>query len=257
MHLWRGRPSTDDPDLALIETTIDERVALAALLEPSQRHHLCELTGLLVRTKRWEAARGFELDPEMVVTIAANAAIPVLALDPAIYRGVRSVIVQPSTTRSTGRRAGPAVGVFDDTQTSIIGEASPHAGPVSIAWDAARHDSLHPASGRNVVIHEFAHKIDMADGFSDGTPPLRGPALARWSELLADEYDHAATRPGDDALRSYAWTNRAEFFAVATEAFFCTPTRLLDAKPRLYGAFSDFYGQDPAAWAQAPAPARD
>jgi Mlc titration factor MtfA (ptsG expression regulator) len=50
----------------------------------------------------------------------------------------------------------------------------------------------------------------------------------------------------DSVLREYAWTNRAEFFAVATESFFCTPGRLRAGKPALYQALRDFYRQDPA-----------
>jgi Mlc titration factor MtfA (ptsG expression regulator) len=135
---------------------------------------------------------------------------------------------------------------------SIIGEATPNEGPLSVSWDAALADSRNPANGRSVVIHEFAHKIDMSDGYTDGTPPLRGDSLERWTAVLADEYEHARTRPSDAALRPYAWTNRAEFFAVATEAFFCSAPALRDAKPALYEALAGFFGQDPAVRAVPP-----
>jgi Mlc titration factor MtfA (ptsG expression regulator) len=97
-----------------------------------------------------------------------------------------------------------------------------------------------------VVIHEFAHKIDMIDGYTDGTPPLRGAELARWTTVVVDEYERAESRPSDAVLRPYAWSSPAEFFAVATEAFFCTPEPLRNAKPDLYRALGDFYRQDPA-----------
>ena len=97
-----------------------------------------------------------------------------------------------------------------------------------------------------MIIHEFAHKIDMSDGYADGTPPLRGPALARWTPMLTDEYERTDGESADAVLDPYAWSNPAEFFAVATEGFFCVATRLADARPALYGALRDFYRQDPA-----------
>jgi Mlc titration factor MtfA (ptsG expression regulator) len=129
---------------------------------------------------------------------------------------------------------------------SVIGQASANAGPLVLSWDAALAESRWPGRGRNVVIHEFAHKIDMSDGYLDGSPPLRGDALVRWSAMVDDEFGHTDARPSDRVLGSYAWTNPAEFFAVATERFFCRPTALAEAKPALYGALRDFYRQDPA-----------
>ena len=126
------------------------------------------------------------------------------------------------------------------------GRRLPTPGRSSSSWDAALAESRWPARGRNVVIHEFAHKIDMGDGYLDGTPPLRGDALSRWTAMIDDEYGHTAARPSDRVLGSYAWTNPAEFFAVATERFFCRPAVLAEAKPVLYEALSAFYRQDPA-----------
>jgi MtfA peptidase len=201
----------------------------------------------LIRTKRWEAVGDVDLTDEVLITLAANAAVPVLGLDLQVYRGVQSIIIQPTTDISSGTRAGRATGVVSDGPMAVIGQATPGTGPLSIAWDAALADSRNPGTGRNVVIHEFAHKIDMSDGYSDGTPPLGGNDLDRWTKLLADEYERIEPRSSDEVLRAYAWTNPAEFFAVATEAFFCTPVGLHHAKPTLYAALADFYRQDPRA----------
>jgi len=97
-----------------------------------------------------------------------------------------------------------------------------------------------------VVIHEFAHKIDMNDGYADGVPPLRGAALTHWQQVLRDEFHRTEGRDSDAVLRPYAWASPAEFFAVATETFFCVPTQLTAAKPVLYAALSDLYQQSPA-----------
>jgi Mlc titration factor MtfA (ptsG expression regulator) len=47
-------------------------------------------------------------------------------------------------------------------------------------------------------------------------------------------------------LQPYGATNPAEFFAVATEAFFDVPVALQANEPDLYDVLRDFYRQDPA-----------
>ena len=109
-----------------------------------------------------------------------------------------------------------------------------------------------PAIRRDVVLHEFAHKIDMHDGVLDGTPLLPDDdERQRWVDVCTAHYD--AIREGDPAafLRSYAGTNPGEFFAVATETFFTRPVDLATRQPDLYGVFAGFYRQDPARRALA------
>lgn len=216
-----------------------------AHLDAEERDDLLAIVDWLLRRKTWEAANGFALDDTIRVVIAAQAALLVLGLSVDHYRYVSTIIVYPAASVAIGERAGPA-GTRTRTPLPIHGMAQDHRGPVLVAWDQASASARHPERGHNVVIHEFAHKIDMSDGYTDGTPPLRGGDLARWNEILADEYERSDLRPSDRALRPYAWTNPGEFFAVATEAFFCTPASLRDAKPDLYQALGDFYRQDPA-----------
>jgi MtfA peptidase len=245
MPWWRSA-HTPEIDSEQLDAVIDRNVALARRLDAPERELLAELTVELLRSKDWEAANGFALTPEITVTLAANAAIPILAIGLDVYNRVHTIIVRPTAARSTGLRAGPLAGTVSDEEVWTDGISLPDRGPVAISWDVAEYESRHPAAGRNVVIHEFAHKIDMSDGLADGTPPLRGPNLTNWAALLADEYGHHDHRPSDDVLRPYAWTNPAEFFAVATETFFCTPHDLAAAKPTLYRALADFYRQTPA-----------
>ena len=243
---WRRSSTDSTPDEAVIEEIVTANVGIAARFGPALRERLFAHIDELLRTKRWEAIAGTELTDEILVTLAANAAIPVLSFDLWPYRQVRSIIVRPTASMSGGLRAGPVAGTFTDQPVSIIGEASPHSGPVSISWDAALADSRRPAYGSNVVIHEFAHKIDMNDGYADGVPPLRGAALTHWQHVLDDEFHRTQGRDSDAVLRPYAWASPAEFFAVATEAFFCVPAQLATAKPALYGALSELYQQSPA-----------
>lgn len=243
---WRRSSTDSTPDEAAIEGIVDANVGIAARFGPSLRERLFEHVDELLRTKRWEGVAGIELTDEVLVTLAANAAIPLLSFDLWPYRQVKSIIVRPRASMSGGLRAGPVAGTYTDEPMGVIGEASPHSGPISISWNAALADSRRPAYGSNVVIHEFAHKIDMNDGYADGVPPLRGAALAHWRHVLDDEFHRTEGRDSDEVLRPYAWASPAEFFAVSTEAFFCVPSQLSAAKPTLYNALSDLYQQSPA-----------
>ncbi len=101
-----------------------------------------------------------------------------------------------------------------------------------------------------MVLHEFAHQLDFLDGQGDGTPPLSGrAAYRRWHEVMTAEYGRLVResyRGEARVLDAYGATNPAEFFAVATEAFFEKPVALRQRHPALYEALRDYYRQDPA-----------
>ncbi len=234
-----------------------ERVAQArmphwAMLDDDERARLGDLVRWLVRRKHFEAARGFALTQDIVIAIASQAALLVLGLDRTAYRDVRAVIVHPRTITTTGPRATTMAGVVADGPLAVLGHANDHRGPVVIAWDAVRNDARHPERGHNVVIHEFAHKIDLADGRFDGTPAFDDRAdRSEWIDVCTREFRRLRRRDEPDpVLRDYAGTNPSEFFAVVTEAFFEKPVDLRSAKPELYDILRRFYRQDPALRAE-------
>jgi MtfA peptidase len=231
----------------------DWRAILAArsaqwgILDDDERTRLGELADHVLRTKRWEAARGFELTDEVRTVIAAHAALLVLGLDESAYDGVGTIVVRSRAMNRTAPMAGPARGVLMDAPGAVDGEAHASGGPIMVVWSSARREAANPSMGRDVVLHEFSHKLDMLDGTMDGTPPIDDADLRRrWVEVLTAEY--RAVRDGSDGwLRSYAGTNPSEFFAVATEAFFTVPIAMHADKPALYDVLADYYRQDPAA----------
>jgi MtfA peptidase len=237
----RGRTRPDDWD-AVAARSLGEWPHLDA----DERERLGALVDELLAGKGWEAARGFALTDEMCTVIAAQAALVVLGLDLDAYRDVRAIIVHPTTVVSTAPRPGPALGVVTEEPIDLLGEAHQQRGPVILAWDAVDADARHHGTGSNVVVHEFAHKLDMLDGLVDGTPPVRGrAALDRWVEVCSAELEHLRAH-GDALLRDYAAQDPGEFFAVAAEVFFDQPEAMRDLKPDLYGVFAEYFGQDPA-----------
>jgi len=218
------------------------------LLDPHEQERLAELGEHLVVNKRWEAANGFELTDEVVVTIAMQAAVLILGLDIDYFGKVTSIIVHPTTFAIPGTRATAIRGMVDSGSLPLLGEAHHDRGPILLAWDQARRGARHRGRGHNVVLHEFAHKMDMLDGVVDGTPLMPNQtALDRWIEVCAAEFELMRRGEAGSLLDDYGATDPGEFFAVATEVFFDRPVDLRETKPQLYEVLGGYYRQDPAA----------
>ncbi len=136
----------------------------------------------------------------------------------------------------------------DDGEGEFDGMA--HAqGPVIFTADALDAAWAWP-DGSNVVLHELAHLFDYQSDGADGVPSLLDGASAdAWTALVRRETQRI--RVGKSLLRSYAATNAAEFFAVATEVFFERPHPLARRHPEVYAALAAMYALDPRDAVQA------
>ena len=228
---------------------IEERVPLVRPLSPAEWDRLLDLVHTFLREKTFEGVGGLEVTTEMRLVIAAQACLLLLHHDGSCYPGVRSVILYPSTflprrPELDGRSYG---GVAPDSQP-LLGEHT--HGAIVLAWDSSLHGAADLGDGQNVVLHEFAHELDREDGYVDGIPLLEAPSSTRsWSRVLQGRFDELRRTSQDgqpDVLNAYGATNRAEFFAVATEAFFTRPVEVRTRYPDLYDELKAFYRQDPA-----------
>jgi len=220
-----------------------------ATLDEDQRRRLRDDTRIIVAEKSWEGCGGLEIDDEIRVTIAAQAALLLLNLEHDYYRRVESILVYPSVFEAPTRRAGPG-GMVQEGRSTVLGLAF-HRGPVVLAWDSARHGAENWEDGRNVVLHEFAHKLDMLDSYADGTPPLESRQhYDGWVRIMTEEYERLVEQTEKrrrTVMDKYGATNPAEFFAVATETFFEKPRQLMRKRPELYELLRSYYGQDTVA----------
>jgi Mlc titration factor MtfA (ptsG expression regulator) len=231
---------------------LERNVPLYAQLSEVERARLRDDLRILVAEKHWEGCGGLTMTDEVKVTVAAQAALLLLGIRHDYFARVMSILVYPSGFRSPEGWMGPG-GVID-TSVGALGQAW-YDGPVVLAWDEVVAGGRDPTDGRNVVLHEFAHQLDYLDGLADGTPPLRHRGdYARWQEVMTREFNRlkAESRDGTPkVLDSYGATDEAEFFAVATEAFFEKPRQMYATHPELYEILSEYYGQDPAKRAAA------
>ena len=222
-----------------------ESLACYVSLSAEEQGKLRVHTRVFVEEKSWEGCGGLTMTDEMRVNIGAQACLLILNLHHDYYHRVESILVYPS-----GYRRPTARGVVTEHDAGFSGEAM-LGGPVVLAWDAAFEGGRDPADGRNLVFHEFAHKLDMLDDSVDGAPPLSDPEqLEAWHRLVGREYQELVRKADSERatlLDHYGATNPAEFFAVATECFFERSTELVERHPELYEMLRRFYLQDPAA----------
>jgi Mlc titration factor MtfA (ptsG expression regulator) len=215
-----------------------------AALSRTEARKLQDLAILFLAEKELAGAHGFELTDAMRVSIAAQACLPILELGLDWYGGWHGVVVYPGDFR-VKRSEMDEHGVLHEWDDELAGEAMP-GGPVVLSWDAAAHD-LHI----NVVIHEFAHKLDMLNGEANGIPPLhRDMDRAAWRKALEEAYRgfcDAVERDRETWLDPYAAEHPSEFFAVFSEAFFEDGAETRRRYPDFYDQLKAFYRQDPAS----------
>lgn len=229
---------------------VETRVGHYALLTEADRARLRDTVQIMLAERSWEGCRGLELTDEMRVTIAALAAVLVLGLPEHYFSNVPTVLVYPDEYRVPQVEALTGEAVLQG-EGGRLGEAQRH-GPVIVSWSVVREEAQEPGYGENLVFHEFAHSLDMLNGEFDGVPDLSDRALReRWARVMAAEYEQlrrSARRRRRTVLDPYGAGDPAEFFAVATEAFFDAPIDLSERNPDLYALLRDYYRQDPAAW---------
>ena len=206
--------------------------------------------------KRFEGCGGLKLSDEIRLTIATQACLLLLHRKTDYYPRLLTILVYPAGF--VVERDEPVDDViWEEGREGRLGETAPQMRSLVLAWDAARYGALDPSDGKNVILHEFAHQLDFEDFVADGVPALGSRNDKRsWAEVMAMEF--AALRAADDTgiptlLDSYGANNPAEFFAVATEAFFERPLALRQRRPQLFAELQRFYRQDPTAYSSEPA----
>jgi Mlc titration factor MtfA (ptsG expression regulator) len=214
-------------------------------LTSDEKQTLRELAILFLHHKAFEGAQGFVVTRAMALTIALQACLPILKLGFGRYAGWVSVIVYPSGFAPT-RTITDEAGVEHKEKTHLLGE-SWQRGPVVLAWDETAQAGI--IDGQNLVIHEFAHKLDMQNGVANGFPPLhKDMKTDAWVEAFTTGYEDFQQKCDNGIaidIDCYAATSPAEYFAVLSEVFFEHPNVLLQHYAAIYEQLRQYYRQDP------------
>ncbi len=214
-------------------------------LTDDQRTRLRALAREFIVTKEWSGAPGLQLTAAIQLSIALQACLPILNLGLDAYRGWVGIVVYPGDF-VIPRQIVDEAGVVHEFDDEVLGEAW-EGGPVLLSW----FDDMNDVGDVNIVIHEFAHKLDMSNGEVDGMPALPADMTrAAWIAAFAPAYADFCRRVDADeetTIDPYAAEHPSEFFAVTSEVFFEAPDLLLEEYPAVYAQLRLFYRQDPGA----------
>jgi hypothetical protein len=220
------------------------QIAVLQGLDAVQMAHLRELTTWFLHSKAINGAQGLDVSLSMRVVVAAQACLLILNLGTDYFDNWVEVILYPGAFR-VNREQTDAMGLVHSDSRVLSGE-SWLRGPVILSWDDVERDSFQQ-TGNNVVLHEFAHKLDGLNGVTNGMPPLRrGMNRKRWAEALSSAYDALCLQVAAEespCINPYATTNPAEFFAVLTEYFFTAPEILQNCYPEVHQQLAMLYQQ--------------
>lgn len=216
-------------------------------MPPALQQQLLARIRFFLADKTFEGCGGLTLTDEIRTTIAAQACL--LLLNPKVrcYPKLGTILVYPTAYRDNQKRL---INTDEHDRRTKAGE-SWQGGNVVLAWDHVVAGVSNYADGHNVTFHEFAHQLDQDDGYSDGTPVLPFTSYATWARVFSQEYK--ALREGvkkgrRTVLDAYGTENPAEFFAVATEAFFEKPRQVKLKHPELFHELQQYYCVDPSQW---------
>lgn len=213
---------------------------------------LRRLCSLFLAAKEFHGVDGFEVNDEVALAVAAQACLPVLSLGLPAYDGFVGIVMHAGEVVAQ-REFVDADGVVHQYEEVLAGEAM-EGGPLMLAWSEMSRGT-DPAAGEpdsiyNVVIHEFAHVLDMGDGAADGVPPLSSAAeRERWLDVIEAEWQCFCEQVDAEVptlIDPYGVESLEEFFAVAAEAFFVAPAELKRDRPALYALLGGYFRQDPA-----------
>jgi len=238
---------------------LNRTVGIYSLLPEELKTELHGHINVFLSEKQFIGCDGVEMSDEIRVTVAGLACILLLNREATYFPGFSSILIYPEPY------VAPEV-TFDGhlevhRETTRAGE-SWHRGPIVLSWKDVKSGANNVGDGYNVVLHEFAHKLDEENDGTNGLPILQKPEhYPEWAKVLGREYESLRSRVAlgqNRVLDEYGLTSPPEFFAVATESFFEKPVTMKDQLPDLYQQLQRFYRLDPATWtASAPVLASD
>lgn len=236
------------------QAILQEEFALYRKLPLESRTKLQGHIQVFLDEKVFVGCNGMDVTERVKLLIAAQACLLILNKPTDYYPGFESILVYPDTfVVPVTTRDGL---VHSETVSVRTGE-SWHRGPVVLAWDQVLQGARDDRDGHNVVMHEFAHKLDEENWSMDGLPVLPDPKqYAPWKQVLTEAYEQlhrAIERDKYDVIDDYGATSPAEFFAVVTETFFEKPRQLQQQHPELYDQFKAYYRLDPVCWSEESA----
>jgi Mlc titration factor MtfA (ptsG expression regulator) len=213
----------------------------------AERDALRDMTFHFLARKTFAAGGGFQFTNDMCLKISTMACVPILHLGLDWYDDWYTIILYEGDF-VPNRPYRSDDGVVHAESPGLSGEAWLR-GPVILSWESVCETGAHArhSMASNVVIHEFAHKLDMLRDGANGAPPMHpNMRSGEWHNIFSAAWNRLQNDLQEDRLLpldDYALTNPAEFFAVCSETFFEAPNNMQEHMPEVYRLLCQFYRQ--------------
>ncbi|EGG99325.1 hypothetical protein imdm_1242 [gamma proteobacterium IMCC2047] len=151
---------------------LKQNVSIYSLLPEPLKKELHGRINIFLNEKEFFSFGGLEISDETQLTVAGNACLLLLNRDKRCFPEFKSILMYPDTYVA---KQVTKDGMVESHEHSTRAGESWHRGPVVLSWADVMRGSLDPNDGHNVVLHEFAHKLDEANNTMNGLPVLRVP----------------------------------------------------------------------------------
>lgn len=242
---WLRAQTLADNYVRILQTN----VPLYSCLSDELQAELCANINVFLDEKEFHGRGGQEITDEVRLTVAGNACMLLLNRPGDYFPGFKTILLYPQSYSVKEQHSDG--GIVSQRDSHRAGE-SWHRGPVILAWSDVIYGSRVRGDGFNVVLHEFAHKLDEINTSAGGVPLLDNKdAYMEWARVFSKDYRIFVEKTRlhrDVAIDDYGATSPEEFFAVCTESFFEKPHALKQSWPELYQQMAGFYKVAPASW---------
>ncbi|MCY2975193.1 MAG: M90 family metallopeptidase [Planctomycetota bacterium] len=246
---WRRsklkRLSISQSDLTMLKHSLWQ----ATYLPPNLQEQLIRWARLLIFDKFWEGCDGLSVSKEMQWKVSAQAGLMVVGYPDWHFDKTATVLIYPRpyvARDSPVLLGGYTVGIEGE---SVRAGETGYRKPVILNWNDVQLGARDANDGHNLVIHEFAHQLDLINGPSaDGLPPLpHNVDEVKWWESMKAELQAARAIVADGyrvLIGDYGLSEPSEFFAVSSELYFQQPHLLAEYHPTVYELLQIFYQID-------------
>ncbi|MCM1981862.1 M90 family metallopeptidase [Lyngbya confervoides] len=243
---WRRRRLRASPFPAQWLATVRATIPFYDQIPADLQGQIQESIQVLLAEKQFIGCNGLVVTLEMKIQILAIAALLLFSQNHRYFPQLKTILLYPTAYR-VRHRLPVGGGMVEERQEVRLGE-SWSRDQLVLAWDQVQRDLGQWQDGRNVVLHEFAHQLDQAEGPTEGVPRLaQSEAYSAWATVMTRAYRQLCAdvqRGRPTVLDPYGASSPAEFFAVATEAFFEKPQQLFRQQRDLYHLLRTYYGLD-------------